>query len=133
MNIVIAKPPMFDLIAEVFDIRDKPVIFTWGNTIFNPTGAHIGPELKCHEGVHYQQQGDDEFEIRHWWSRYLVDAEFRLAQELPAHRAEYHCFKNTHRDRNEVSWFLNQTAQRLSSSLYGGLLSHAQARKEIMK
>jgi hypothetical protein len=132
MKIVIARPPMYDEIDAVFHVGDQPIIFTWGDTIYNPTDSEISPELKCHEAVHYQRQTNEESGIRAWWAQYLIDPAFRLAEELPAHKAEYNCFKNRHKDRNERNWFLHQVAERLSSHLYGGLIGNTAARRAIL-
>jgi hypothetical protein len=133
LNIVVAFPPMFEEIAAVFPAARGPgAIFTWGDTIYVPGGAHLlTPALRAHEGVHYSRQTNDTPKIEAWWQRYLVDAEFRLAEELPAHRAEYKQFCSTHRDRNLRIQFLHAIAGRLAGPLYGGMLSPAQARCRI--
>jgi hypothetical protein len=133
MKIVIAEPPMIDEIDAVFNIRGKPVIFTWGGTIYNPQGIFITPELHAHEGVHYSRQTGDEAAIIKWWQRYLVDPEFRLAEELPAHRAEYKQFCALNKDRNARSKFLAAVSARLSGPLYNQLITFNKARQEICK
>lgn len=133
MKIVVGRPPNFEQIAAVFPIARGPgAIFTFGDTIFSPGGEHlVTPELKAHEGVHYSRQTGDLTKIEAWWSRYLVDAEFRLAEELPAHRAEYRQFCAQHRDYNRRARFLHVIAARLAGPLYGGLITAAAARRSI--
>lgn len=129
MKIVHARPPMFDEIHAVFPMASKPgVIFTWGSTIYVPDGSYVSPQLRAHEGVHYQRQTDDTAKIEAWWQRYLIDVEFRLAEEVPAHRAEYFNFCATNADRNRRSRVLHTIADRLAGPLYGGLLKPAAAR-----
>jgi hypothetical protein len=130
MDIVVAYPPMFEEIAAVFPNARKPgVIFTWGSTLYNPSGITVSPELRAHEGVHYTRQGAD---VEGWWRRYLTDAEFRLAEEIPAHRAEARQFKARHADRNAYYRYVHHVAERLASPLYGSLLTPAKARTLIL-
>lgn len=133
MQIVIAQPPLIDKIRAVFPVdKFEGVIYSWGDRIYNPSGVHISKELMSHEKIHGERQGVEEFGILAWWSRYLADPDFRLREELPAHKAEYLEFCKTHSDRNKRAVFLRYTAERLSSPLYGGLLSIKQATHEIM-
>lgn len=122
---------MFDEIDAIFNVKGKPVIFTWGDTIYNPAGIFITPELRAHEEVHFVRQTGDTPAIEAWWKRYLIDEEFRLAEELPAHRAEFQKFCQTHKDRNARNKFLTTIAARLAGPLYGGLLTLPQARTKI--
>lgn len=133
MQIAIARPPNFEEILAVFPLAEKPgVIFTYGQTIYNPSNAPISAQLKAHEAVHAQRQGEDEEEIRAWWRRYLTEPMFRLEEELLAHRAEYRAFRGWTKDRNAVARELDTIAKRLSGPLYGGLMSYAQARRMIV-
>ena len=86
MRIVAAHPPNFNELDAVFHIGTKPVIFAWGQTIFNPNGGNVSAAILAHEAVHGHQQGDD---IRGWWRRYIDDPTFRLEHGIPAHRVEY--------------------------------------------
>lgn len=131
MNIVNSAPPNYKDIVSVFPAAAKPgVIFTYGDTIYNPSGGPISDPLMAHEGIHCGRQGT---EVKKWWSKYLVDPEFRLAEELPAHRAEYRAFKTICSDRNAINSYLIEVANRLSSPLYGAVITQWKARKEIMK
>jgi len=56
---------------------------------------------------------------------------FGLAQELPAHRVEYFEFCKVNRDRNSQSMYLQQMARRLAAPMYGGIITVAEAIKEI--
>ncbi len=133
MEIVIAQPPMFDQICAVFPTAaNKGVIFTWGKTIFNPSGTHISDELKEHELIHEERQGLFG-SIEKWWERYLVDVEFRVAEEMPAHVAEYKTFCKNHRDRNQRAHYLRAVASRLASPLYGNVISFKDAMKALIR
>lgn len=133
MDIAVARPPNFDEVVAKFPFAARPgVIFTYGRTIFNPSGVEISGALRCHEAVHAQRQGDDDEEIRAWWRRYLDEPAFRLEEELLAHRAEYRAFKGWTKDRNQITRELETIAGRLASPLYGGVISHAQARRLIV-
>lgn len=132
MNVVCALPPMYEEIAAVFPIRGRSIIFTWGWTIYNPDGGEITDELLEHERVHAKRQ-ETQGGPAGWWAKYLVDPEFRLEEELPAHRAEYRRYEQFHRDRNARARYLQSLAVRLSSPLYGSVLSPSKARTLILK
>ena len=104
-------------------------IFTYGDTVYNPSGGVLTPELRAHEAVHIKQQ--EEVGAAAWWDRYLIDVEFRLAQELEAHRVEYQTYCKTMKDRNKRSKFLNIIAVRLASPMYGGIINSTQAARQI--
>lgn len=133
MKIEIAKPPNFDAILKAFPEASRAgVIFTYGDTIFNPSDAHINPQLKAHEAVHYQRQEATEGGPAAWWERYIEDRLFRAEEEALAHRAEYRAFRSWTKDRNVVSRELHNIADRLASPLYGGVMSYTQARRFIV-
>lgn len=137
MEIVIAQPPMFEEIDRVFRVRGKAVVFCWGAKIYNPMGLYIHPEIMAHEGVHSSRQlqvskGDHQEElVVAWWKRYLEDPEFRLMEELPAHRAEYRALINRMKDRNRRSAFLQHVAEKLAAPLYGGIITKREAIRRI--
>jgi hypothetical protein len=130
VKIVNAAPPMFEEIVKVFPGAASPsVVFCWGDTMYTPGGIAIPREIKAHERVHSRQQGTAP---AHWWARYLVDKEFRLEQELPAHRMQFTSFCEHVKDRNRRSLYLhNVVARALSSPLYGGLITHAEAVRRL--
>jgi hypothetical protein len=131
MQVIKARPPLFDEIDAKFHIAGKPVIFAWGNTIYNPEGAEISDELFAHEAVHGLRQ--DAFgRIEHWWANYLADPQFRLEEEVEGHKAEYLSFCSRHKDRNARARYLNTIAARLASPMYGGIITAADARRLII-
>lgn len=131
MRVVVARPPLFAEIDAAFGVAGKPVIFAWGDTIYNPQGGPISVELQAHESVRGQRQGGA---IEAWWRRYIAEPEFRLAEEIPAHQAEYRefCRNNVNgKARNGRRLVLHHIAARLASPLYGRLVSYDAARKLI--
>ena len=136
MKIVTTLPPLVDEILLVFPTA-KPAraFFTWGDTIHNPWGAKVLASHIAHEQVHANRQGSDP---ESWWRRYLIDPQFRLDEELPAHQAEYrwHCLQPGS-DRPVTGWrsrrafCLHHIAGRLSGPLYGGLISYPHAKQAI--
>jgi len=61
----------------------------------------------------------------------LADPQFRLDQEIPAHRAEYLTFGRFNKDRNEKSKMLRTLGQRLSAPMYGSIITTNEAMKAI--
>lgn len=118
-------PPNYRKIVERFDVRGRPVIFAYGDTIYNPQKLEIPPQMIRHEQVHLTRQGGDPAS---WWDEYIANAAFRLAEEIPAHAAEYQACVAQYRERA-----LNEVATKLSSALYGGLISFPAAREAILR
>lgn len=130
LQVVTGYPPNFEAIATLFPLARRPgTIFTYGQCIYTGEGCTVSPALKAHESVHAQRQAD--IGVEKWWERYLSEDAFRLEEELLAHRAEYRALKSWTRDRNQVAGALHQIALRLSSGLYGQMLTYQQARRFI--
>lgn len=117
MKIIVGQyPPLIDQIDEVFDVRHKTVFFAWGDTIYNPLGKSINPEIIAHEKMHGQRQGND---IKGWWLRYIADQKFRMIEEFLGHAAEYNHLLNMHGvGRNARRVTLAKTAERFVHPLY---------------
>lgn len=114
-------PPNYRQIVRAFpQIRHKAVIFCYGDTIYNPHRTKIQHTLIEHERVHSGQQHHPAA----WWERYIDDRKFRLEQELPAHIAEYKAMATPRQ--------LKAIAERLASSLYGGLIDYERAKELIL-
>lgn len=152
MQIVRARPPLFDLIDAKFNILGKPILFSWGTRIFIPTGnLEISAALRAHEEVHGARQlaysysamamaGDrkltdldpmKEKSITQWWLRYIADIDFRRDEEVLAHRAEYRHLCDHAGGRNQRRRHLSIVATRLSHPLYGPMMNKAAARKAL--
>lgn len=138
LNILVERPPNYDQICEVFPVvrTIRGVYFAWGDTIYNPDNVRIERHIMYHENIHCQRQkamcpeGWEEG-VKLWWAKYLVDTEFRYAEELVAHKAEYSFFRGICRNARAREAVLTNAATRLSSSLYGNIVSYSAARREI--
>ena len=130
MQISWARPPNYDAIVARFPLvaGQKGVFFCYGNTIHNPDMVKIPDPILVHEQVHSVRQGGDP---EKWWRSYLEDDRFRLNEELPAHIAEYWWWKERTKDRNKLAPHLAVIAGRLSSPLYGNMISLSQAMQAI--
>lgn len=127
MKIVKDYPPNIDRIRKTFPLSGSE-IFTYGDTVYVPSGVPLTPELEAHEQVHINQQGN---QPDVWWEKYFFDPQFRLDQEIEAHRAEYKKFCSLNKDKNQQARFLNSIAMRLASPMYGNIITHSQAIKMI--
>ena len=120
-------PPNIEEIRKVFPLKGGE-IFAWDGIIYHPMGTRLPPELIDHELCHFaQQDGDPEG----WWERYLVDTEWRFQQELEAHIEEYKSYKRHNKDRNAHIRYLQLIARRLSSPMYGNVVSYREAMRRI--
>lgn len=118
------QPPNYEDIASVFDIKGKPVVFTFGNVIFNPAGTKLPEHLIQHEIVHCKQQAGNPLD---WWNKYLKNDEFRLSQELEAYRVQYGFFCSINSSKDDRFKFLLKISKDLASEIYGKLCKRSEA------
>jgi hypothetical protein len=141
MIIINDRPPLWDLIDAKFHVADKPILFAWGSRIYNPMGIKVPKELHAHEEIHGARQlttlhpdvTSSDGAIEYWWQQYIASPEFRLAEEIPAHRAEYLSFCKRHGDHNTRNKALLVIAMKLAAPLYGSLVTPPVARDLILR
>jgi len=124
MKISSENPPNYNEIAKVVDLH-KGIIFTYGDTIYNPDNANIDRSLMKHEETHYKQQTD--MGIDKWWDKYLADKEFRSSQELEAYQNQYKDLKKWIKDRELLFRYLRAMALSFSGEMYGNIISYEDA------
>lgn len=110
-------PPNYEAIAAAFNLAPRTgqqPIFAFAPWIYNPHRVAIGPELIAHEQVHIARQGALP---ALWWQSYIADENFRLAEEILAHVAEYYVLSNG-RPRPYRRQVFGAMAKRLRSPLY---------------
>jgi hypothetical protein len=121
------------MISAAFPIclSQPGILYSFGDAIYNPDGVSIPVPLMIHEQVHgfRQRKAGD---VEQWWTQYCRDRRFRLDEEIPAHQAEYKAFCEapglTRTDRRTG---LKLIALRLSSAIYGNMISYERARELI--
>ena len=127
MKVVQSLPPNFEDIIKAFpSAKSKDVIFTYGDTVYVPNGGQLSPALLAHESVHSERQGSKPDK---WWEKYLENAVFRFGEELIAHETEY--LEYAQYGRNARRKALSVIALRLSSPLYGSLITFNEAKRAI--
>jgi len=127
MNIVDYPPINFAAIKAVFpSAADEGVLFCYGDTIHNPSGGFIAPQLLAHEEVHSKQQAI--IGPVKWWDYYLANPPWRFNEELEAHIVEYHDFIKRNKNREMRRNYLDAVARRLSGPLYGSVSTFGEAR-----
>lgn len=127
-QIIPENPPLFDELDAAFKIAGKSVIFAFGDRVYNPQRIAMTVPLMAHEAVHGQRQGSD---IMGWWRRYIADPEFRLAEEIPAHRAELVEMLRLTTNRVERRQIILVVALKLCSPLYGKLITLDKAKRAL--
>ncbi len=125
MRVVQDYPPNYEAIEAAFH-PPRNAIFCYGDTIYSPHVLPVPGPLVAHEYEHCKRQGKD---VEGWWAAYIASAEFRLAEEIPAHQAEFRAYAGAPRKRRRL--VLKLLAKRLSGKLYGGLLSFERAKAVI--
>ncbi len=148
MPIVVDFPPNFQVIKNALPLAGKAHTYSYGGTIYNPSGAHLSIDRQYHEFIHMEQQkecGDGD----QWWNRYLVDESFRLDQEIEAYGKQYAFVRDAliaedEKARSEgkrlgggvnntLKMIIGNMAQALSGPEYGNLLSFGAAESAIKK
>lgn len=130
MKVRVEHPPMFDAINAEFRVVGKPILFAWGDTLYNPAGIVISQPLLEHEAFHGWRQLD--MGVENWWEMYLVNPAFRLEEEILAHAVEYRSVlaaKGNNRKARRGA--LIQIAKKLSAPLYGRLITEKAARRVL--
>lgn len=126
------KPPVWDAVIAVFQVLPKHVFFTYGDTIYNPSGVQLREDIVQHESVHMEQQGYSNDGAALWWGKFLRDPEFRLQQEIEAYAHQYAWYCGKVSDRNMRVKFLNMLTTSLSGPMYGHCITKAEA-DEVIK
>lgn len=143
IEIVKTFPPNIDEIDRTFHVRDQAgVLYCFGGKLYNPSGGHVPPQIIAHEEVHSDRQTCHYWKAKDgrewtnwcpdlWWQRYIYEPEFRLSEELFAHRAEYDAFCKLTKNRKMRRDYLSEISKRLSGPLYDGMVSYQKAMKLI--
>lgn len=125
------RPPFWDRILALAPEAEKgDVIFAFGTVIYRPNiCAGLSPPLMAHETVHCDRQMLYPGGVNAWWERYLIDPQFRLDEEVPAHKAELAALWQKVKSPSMRAHWLSRLAARLSGKLYGNLITVAEAKK----
>ena len=131
-NVIVAKPPVYDRCIAVFGeavIVGKPILWAWGDTIYNPLDIDIPRELFAHEAVHGERQLA--VDPHRWWDNYLTDTLFRYNEERLAHRAEWRNMVKYGAGKNLTPAF-EAIAGRLAGPLYGNVATLKEAQTDLL-
>ena len=121
-------PPNIDEIKKV--LTPSPgAVFTYGDTLYNPSNGIIDDPLMAHEEIHSLRQGKDP---AGWWERYLKEPSFRLSEELRAYQEQYQVYLLEGHERNKIAMFSYQLAKDLAGPMYGNVITVLEARQKII-
>lgn len=116
------NPPNIEALRAVFPITES-VVFAYYPHIFVPNGKPIDRQIIAHEMVHLDRQARHKDGVVGWWLDYIKDPEFRLMEEIPAHYAEWRYMLTAEPSRASRRKNLAIIAKKLSSPLYGNLVT----------
>lgn len=111
--------PLMARYKEVFPDINTHTVIAWKGNIYS--NSALPDHLIVHEELHLKQQ--EEMGVDLWVEKYLTDMNFRFKMELDAYRAQVQSVKDRER-KNKVRV---ASAELLSSSLYGNLISKQEA------
>lgn len=127
MKVSSEYPPNIEKLVRAFG-SDPTAVYCYGDTIYNPSGREITPDVEIHEAVHSRQQGEHpEF----WCDKYIEDAEFRLQCEVEAYGAQYAFASRFVPSTHIRKWLVDKLASELSSPCYNLGITWAEARSKI--
>jgi hypothetical protein len=135
MKILNEKPPIWDEAHKHFTIDDDRVLFTYGDTLYNPSGRAIDESFIAHEEVHAKQQTAYEGGAEAWWKRYFIDTAFRLTQEAQAYARQYAyiCHKySSHADWIVRMKYLERISEDFSGATYNLGITEKEAKTIIL-
>jgi hypothetical protein len=128
MKIVHDNPPILESILAMGMIPTPTTVYTYGDTLYNPSGQDIPDHLLHHEETHEKQQGADPDA---WWDRYLQDQYFRIEQETEAYARQFAFICRTVKDRNRRHKILFDIARILAGPIYGNVIGTDAAMRAI--
>ena len=134
MIIKIEKPPawIYDKCVEMFGIdKRKGVVWTMGETLYNPDGIEIPDHLMAHEMTHTKQHESSDIVGKLWWAKYFTDIKFRIDQEAEAYGNQYKFICTRIKDGNSRYRALHQLAADLAGPIYGSSISYTDAIRRI--
>ncbi len=120
------KPPfnLYNKCKETFGFKLKwedGLVITYEDTVYS--SVPLSEDLQIHEATHIKQQTEMGAEI--WWSKYLIDKEFRLSQELEAYQNQWDFIKKNYNRQNRKYLFKHITKS--MADLYGGMCTEQEA------
>ena len=108
--IITDYPPNIRQIREYLTPPPQAV-FAFNETIYNPSGNEVRADILYQENVHFRQMKEyPSSEI--WWTKYLIDKDFRLRMEVEAY-AEQVAFVKRHSTNKVVKELLDEIAETL--------------------
>ena len=138
MMVVSGLPPNIDEVDAAFHCRDQDVFYSWGDRVFSSHGQVVPPALQAHEQVHCDRQLVHPGGVVGWWRAYIEDPDFRLKEEILAHRAEYRWWvvrpdvdRPVTGFRSARLYHLTHIAKRLASPLYLNMIGLSEAKRLI--
>ena len=130
-DIIKSVPPIFAKLKKQFGVNwDDGICVAYGDKIY--TKYDIAPDVLIHEEVHLQQQ--KEIGVEKWWNLYLNNKNFRMNQEIEAHKKQAEFLLNLLQGsrtagKRYASWKLGQMAKDLSGPMYGRMMTLKEANK----
>lgn len=116
MEILETYPPNYQEISRYFTLEGFKPIFAYGDIIYNPYKIEIYPDIIYHEYIHSLEQ-KKYTNPDMWWTKYCLDTQFRLEQELIAYSHQY-AFLKKHTPAKLYSAALDEMADQLASHMY---------------
>src|SRR6267378_1571710 len=128
-KIVSGYPPNYQMIVDTVGKPPDTAVYTYGDTIYNPTGNELDEHLIAHEVEHIRQQKING--VDNWWNAWIGSTFIRAAVELEAYRAQFRSYAKAHKDRNMQTWYARGLASDASGPMYGWMIGFQEAYKCI--
>lgn len=135
MKIVHDWPPhIAEIEKQVPDFRkNKNILTSYGDTIYNPSGKPIPEDVMKHEEVHGRQHAAYPGGAAAFSARCLLDKDFYLKSELEAYQAQYLYLCSVEKGTaNRKKTIAQRMAYRLRNPVYGFNLSQFDAVELIL-
>lgn len=121
-------PPNIEEIRRA-GLGNEGTIYTYGDTIYNPSGEEIPEDIEFHEFIHSKQQ-KAYGSVENWWVKYCWDKEFRLEAEVEAYASQYAVIRKSYPVK-ACREALDEFASNLSSNMYQLYITKSRAESLI--
>ncbi len=128
-KISVEFPPNYMQIVAAVGKPPDTAIYTYGDTIYDPSNMELDDYVVAHEIEHIVQQ--KEIGAAEWWEHWIERVEFRVWQELEGYRAQFRSYAKVHKDRNLQAWYARGLASDASGPMYGHMIGFQEAYQRI--
>jgi hypothetical protein len=129
VTVIVGLPPVYGQIVAAVGVPPDTAVYTYGDTVYSPSGGDLDADIEAHERKHMAQQA--QMGAEDWWDHWTDNVEFRVWQELEGYQAQYRSFCKRYKDRNDRARYAFALAKDLAGPMYGRVIEFEEAYRRI--